>query len=404
MNIQKTVYRLKGAVQHYAWGGHHYIPTLLGIRNTKAEPFAEYWMGTHDRGAAKVILPDGTEKNLDALIAEAPVDYLGAATAQQFHNKLPFLLKILDVEKMLSIQAHPNKTEAEIGFAAENAAGILLDAFNRNFKDDNHKPEMMVALTDFYLLHGFLFPDAITHNLTTVPELQTLAPIFAEQGLKTFYQGLMTMPQNRVDELLQPLATRLIPLLEAGKLDKTKAEYWAAKALRDFRLPNGSYDRGVFSIFIMNIVYLKPGQGVYQGAGLLHAYLEGVNVELMANSDTVFRGGLTDKYVDPAVLVAHLDFSPIIPQPLSGEALSASENVYRTPSPDFELRTIHLEEGENHEEINTPGAAVLIVLEGEYDLGGHSAEMGEVFFVPAGTDFGISCREAGVIFKATVPG
>jgi mannose-6-phosphate isomerase len=403
MNKLQTIYRLKGAVQHYAWGGTSFIPTLLDIRNANAEPYAEYWMGTHNRGVAKVVFDDGQERNLDLVIADNPPEYLGEPTAERFNNQLPFLLKILDVEKMLSIQAHPNKAEAEIGFAAENAAGIPIDAYNRNFKDDNHKPEMMVALTDFYLLHGFLFPEAIIKNLTQVPEFQSLQTAFKAQGLKPFYEGLMTMPQSEVDALLAPLANRLIPELESNAIEKITPEYWAAKALRDFRLPNGGYDRGVFSIFIMNIVYLQPGEGVYQGAGLLHAYLEGVNVELMANSDTVFRGGLTDKYVDPAVLVAHLDFTPIVPNILTRQALSDTESVFHTPSPDFELRIIDLNNQEKHSETNTSAAAILIVMDGQFEVEAYSAKSGDAFFIPAGTDYSLSCSKKGVIYQATVP-
>ncbi|NJL75105.1 MAG: mannose-6-phosphate isomerase, class I [Saprospiraceae bacterium] len=202
------VFPIEGAVQNYDWGGFSFIPNLLNIENQTQVPFAELWMGTHHRGAA-TLLENQQVVELDRVIARDPKALLGERIAAQFNNKLPFLFKILDVRKMLSIQTHPTKTQAELGFAKENAAGIPLDAPHRNFKDDNHKPEIMVALTDFWLLHGFKSEDAILDVLQKVEELHPLLPYFENKDIYFLYKTIMEMPQTEVDTLLKPLEKRL---------------------------------------------------------------------------------------------------------------------------------------------------------------------------------------------------
>lgn len=395
-------YLLQGVVQHYAWGGFHYIPDLLNQASPVQEPCAELWLGAHPRGMAQVQRPGEESTPLEALIKQAPANILGKATAERFANQIPYLLKVLDVDKMLSIQAHPNKTEAEQGFAAENKAGVPLDAFNRNFKDDNHKPEMMTALTDFWLLHGFAALDKIQHNLENTPELTALLAHFDGQYIQPLYTHVMNLPQAEIDRLLQPLAERLLPQLEAGKLAKSSADYWAARALRDFRLPTGGYDRGVLSIYLMNVVNVKPGQGIFQDAGVLHAYLEGVNVELMANSDNVFRGGLTDKYVDVDTLIQHLSFDPVEPKVFAGEALSETLTQFKTPAPDFELSLIRLKEGKKHTEYSTKGAEILLIISGVVQFNEDlSLGKGQSVFFPAGSQYTLSGNAE--IYKAGMP-
>lgn len=395
-------YLLEGVVQHYAWGGFHYIPDLLKQANPEQEPCAELWLGAHPRGMAMVRRNGEAARSLQNLIEENPTSILGQATAQRFANQIPYLLKILDVDKMLSIQAHPNKAEAERGFAAENAAGIPLNAFNRNFKDDNHKPEMMTALTDFWLLHGFAALDKIQQNLQQTPELQSLSAYFDGQSIQPLYALVMGMPQAEIDDLLAPLAERLLPLLAADQLPKTSSDYWAARALRDFRIPGGRYDRGVISIYLMNVVNVQPGQGIFQDAGVLHAYLEGVNVELMANSDNVFRGGLTDKYVDADTLIQHLSFEPVEPKVFAGKAVSDTMVQFKTPAPDFELSLIRLSTGKRHTQYSTLGPEILLVLEGEMLVNDNlQVSKGQSLFFPAGSQYTLSGNAE--IYKAGMP-
>ncbi len=219
--VEAGILTLQGVVQHYDWGGHNFIPDLLGVENATRKPFAELWIGAHAK-APSIAEFGGEQEPLDKLIAEDPVAMLGVAASTRFGGRLPYLFKILDVHKMLSIQAHPTLVQAGKGFAQENGKGIPLDAGNRNYKDNNHKPEIGVALTDFWMLHGFRPMEQISAVLTETPELAALMPDFSrrldEAGhnhevrrglLRELYRNVMTIPQDRVDQLLNALLARL---------------------------------------------------------------------------------------------------------------------------------------------------------------------------------------------------
>jgi len=392
------LFPLKGAIQNYAWGGKTFIPELLGVENSEQEPFAELWMGAHNRGPAQV-QHNGQSTTLDDFIAQNPQHTLGQAVAKKFDNRLPYLFKVLDVRKMLSIQSHPTKAQAEIGFQKENEIGVPLDAKHRNFKDDNHKPEIMVALTDFYLLHGFKSKVAIAETLRAVLEFAPLQEKFTGQDIFELYKFIMELPQEGVNKILAPLQQRL----EAeNPFDKTQPDYWAYLAFQDYTTAEGNFDRGIFSIFLFNVVELKPGEGIFQDAGIPHAYLEGVNMELMANSDNVFRGGLTPKHIDVPELLQHLVVESVDPKILQGEQVSDTERVYRTPAPDFELSRIDLQAKQTYAQTAT-APDTLIVLEGKVEADGKTYERGEIFFAPAGTTYSIKAVEKATLFRATVP-
>lgn len=397
--MKTNIMPLKGAIQHYHWGGYEYIPNLLHIDNQNNQPFAELWMGAHP-SAPSIVKEHGTETPLDAWISQAPETILGTSVAQEFQNRLPFLFKVLDVSKMLSIQAHPTKKQAEEGFQRENKEGIPLNAPHRNYKDDNHKPEIMVALTDFWLLHGFKSMEAMQVAIRAVPEFYPLQSIVNQSNIYELYEYIMKMPQVEVDAMLKPLQQRL----NAENPDKNTPNYWAKRAFEDFPPQDGHFDRGIFSIYFFNLVHLQPGEGIFQGAGIPHAYLEGVNVELMSNSDNVFRGGLTNKHVDVPELLKSLVFKPVNPQILSGAVISDTESVYRTPAPDFELRKIEVDQQHSHHCQQAAGPEILIVLEGEVLVNEvHHFKKGDIFFVPAGIGYTIQTEEASILFKASVP-
>lgn len=402
IEVKQKVFPLAGVVQHYAWGGFDYLPALLGIDNEGRQPFAELWMGAHNRGPA-LVRPNGQAFPLDELLRQHP-EWLGPSVQRHFGGGLPYLFKILDVRQMLSIQSHPTKAQAEAGFRRENEQDIPLNAPHRNFKDDNHKPEVMVALTEFWLLHGFRSEAALERILEETPEFGPLRPLFAEHSIFRLYKGVMEMPQEEVDRMLQPMAQRLRPLARAGKLDKGQPEYWAMQAFDNHMLDGGHYDRGVFSIYFFNLVKVMPGEGIYQGAGIPHAYLEGVNVELMANSDNVFRGGLTEKHVDVPELLAHLSFGPVEPQILKGEPVSEAEWVYPTPAADFQLNRIRLSPGQRYQPETPRGPEIVIVIEGKVFLpDGSGYARGEAFFVPAGHDYSLHSEGQSELFKALAP-
>jgi mannose-6-phosphate isomerase len=415
--VEAGVLTLHGVVQHYDWGGHDFIPDLLGVANKDRKPFAELWIGTHAKAPSIAEIAGGREP-LDKLIAEEPETILGPAANARFGGRLPYLLKILDVRKMLSIQAHPTLAQAKEGFARENAEGISLQANGRNYRDDNHKPEIGVALTEFWMLHGFRPLEQIAEIFASTPELGSLMPGFAQrlaqagrdpQGrralLRELYSNMMTMPQERVNSLLNSLLSRL---QTKALSDKDSADYWALRAAENFPLPGGHRDRGIFSVYLLNLVHLRPGQGTYQPAGVLHAYLEGVNVELMANSDNVLRGGLTTKHVDVAELLGILTFEGGTPDVFDGKPVSGQERVYRTPAEEFELSRIALAPGTQYAGGAPYGPKALLVLQGSATLTatGRSTSLhrGSIAFVPCGTHYVIDTRaDDVVIFQAGLP-
>jgi mannose-6-phosphate isomerase len=400
MPIAQHIYSLKGKVQHYAWGGYEYIPSLLSINNPEKKPFAEYWLGAHPNHPS-VIRSGAEENSLDQFINSYP-EVLGAAVQKQF-NSLPFLLKVLDVRQMLSIQVHPDKMSAEFGFNKENELGIPLTAANRNYKDDNHKPEMMVALSDFWLLHGFKPADKLIETLSAIPDFVFLVDEFQSKGYKALYEKVMLMDQQEVNKILKPVIDRVLPLYKNGELLKSQESFWAARAVETF-CKNGNYDRGIFSVYFFNLVHLKKGEAIYQGAQLPHAYLEGQNVELMANSDNVLRAGLTDKHIDVDELLKHVAFVETVPNILSSPAEVNQEIKFDTPASEFELCMYELKGSKI--ECEARSAEIILVLNGKAFItsGGEnlSGDKGDAFFITANTSYHLSSDNAE-IYKAAVP-
>jgi len=343
------IYPLRGIVKYYDWGGTSFIPSLLQMGNDENLPFAEYWMGTHPLGISIVEMTDGKLVPL-----------------RELAGNLPYLFKVQEVKKMLSIQVHPSKEAAEIEFARENAEDIPLDAPDRNYKDDNHKPEMLVALGNFWLLHGFKPDNELKDILTNVTELKVLLPLFNESGYAGLYKYVMELPQEEVNSMLQPLVDKIVPIYKKGQLKKTSENFWAARAALTF-LNDHNIDRGIFSIYLFNIVHLKKGEGIFQAAGVPHAYLEGHNVELMANSDNVLRGGLTSKHVDVKELLKHVKCEATYPLIIYGEKKSGEEIVYNTPAPDFRLSVFELEAGETTG-FSPLSVEILLLTEGVIEL------------------------------------
>lgn len=392
---------LKGKIQHYAWGGHQYIPALLSISNPADKPHAEYWLGTHPGGPSRLSVNGNEEMSLAELIATNPQKYLGDKVFDQF-GELPYLLKVLDVKDMLSIQVHPSKKEAEKGFDRENEAGILLNASNRNYKDRNHKPEVMIALSEFWLLHGFN-PD-LENILDRYEWLNTLVPVFEARGIEGLYQFVMELPQDGVDKMLKPLAEKLVPLYEAGELNKNSPDFWAGRVLVESRPEYKNLDRGIFSIYFFNVVHLVPGEAIFQAAGVPHAYLEGQNIELMSNSDNVLRAGLTPKYIDVPELLKHTLFEFTHPQILAGEQKGPA-TVFDCPVPDFIIDKIDLEGGGQWAS-TAAGPEIFIIISGEQEWEGEGmlqSKKGDAVFTIPGEQYNIKALSGSVLFKAAVP-
>ncbi len=396
--------KLLPSIQHYSWGGKEYIPTLLGLKNEEKQPYAELWIGSHPAAPSKVI-SDGKSAFLTELLKERAVEMLGPECVRAFGPDLPYLLKVLDAERMLSIQVHPSRQQAEKGYLRENKAGIAPDAKNRNYKDKNHKPEIHVALTEFWMLHGFRPLDEIDTMLNSTAEFKSLRKIWGSGDLQKLYKIIMTMPQTETDSLLQPLIQRLAPLYRDGQLDKDSPDFWAARAADFFPLPGNHLDRGIFSIYLFNLLHLQPGEGTFQAAGVPHAYLQGTNVELMANSDNVLRGGLTPKHIDVDELLRVIKIDAKPAQILKGENISSTERLYTAPVRDFKLCKISLKKSDRYLFQDQHGLECMVVIKGNIKAKAADNELllkkGDVFMAPANMHYTLTANSESVIFKAS---
>jgi mannose-6-phosphate isomerase len=397
---------ITGKLQHYTWGGNFYLPKLLNLPVKKGETYAEFWLGTHDRGSAEIKNGEDHPVSLKAYIEKFPEQTLGEQANKTF-GRLPYLLKVLDVKDMLSIQVHPNQQAAQKAFDAENEKGIDLSSPQRNFKDNNHKPELMLALSEFWLLHGFKAPKRLQDTLREIPELHFLVPIFGGENYKKLYQHVMEMPAGQVDRHFKTLLDRIIPQYLAGKLHRDKAGFWAARAAQTFA-HDGHIDRGLFSVYFFNLLHLQPGEAVFQEAGLPHAYLEGQNVEIMSNSDNVLRGGLTTKYVDVPELMKHTKFEPTVPKIITGVASGKERLVYPTPAPDFELSRIKIDKGQMLAMISR-SVEIFLVFSGSAEVSGEGKpgfkrNKGEAWVSFDAANSQIKALEDTILYQAAIPG
>ena len=396
--MQKA-YKLQGKHRHYDWGGTQFIPALMGVDNPNNEPYAEYWMGVHPAAVAEITTEQGVVL-LDKMLADEGKMLLGEKTLANF-GALPYLYKVLDVANMLSIQAHPNKQNAILGYEKEEAAGIDLNAPVRNYKDKNHKPEVMVALSEFWLLHGFLAPELLEARLKEILQFNSLQAHFKGGDYEALYRFFMQLSAEDADYILKPLMLDAVRSVKSGSVDKSHPHWWANKYYEG-HVPEKNIDKGIFSIYILNIVQVAKYEGVFQGAGLLHAYLEGQNIELMANSDNVLRGGLTTKHVDVNELIQQVKFIPTYPNVLKGEALNEIEIAYPCPVPDFGLTKIALTKGETYT-IHTSGLEMLLLYQGDIQLEDILLKAGKVALLPAGQSVVLTAYSDSVLFKAFVP-
>jgi mannose-6-phosphate isomerase len=401
---KNKVFKLIGKAQHYAWGGSIFIPQLLHVDNKEQKPFAEYWIGAHVNASAEIVLNNGEKIKLNEYIKSFPEETLGKDVLKQFAS-LPYLLKILDVKDMLSIQVHPSKENAAKEFEEENKKDIPLTAPHRNYKDDNHKPELMLALGEFWLLHGFKPAGTLKNILQKTPELKFLITVFEQGGYYELYRTVMEMDQEIVNETLQPLLDRIIPAYQQNELKKEDENFWAARAALTYNEP-GKIDRGIFSVYLFNLVNVKSGEVVFQDAGLPHAYLEGQNVELMANSDNVLRGGLTPKHIDVHELLKHVKFEETIPNIIHEEKIAGHIVSYPTPAPDFRLSKINLAKDESIS-VHSKSIEIYFVMKGAIDIEENKnhfrCSSGESFASFDDAAFEMKSIDNSEIYKASVP-
>jgi mannose-6-phosphate isomerase len=399
-------------VRTYAWGSRTAIADFTGRPSPTAHPEAELWFGAHPGDPAWLKTDTGEQSLLDALRAD-PEGQLGTAVCSRFGETLPFLLKVLAADEPLSLQAHPSAEQAVQGFEHEERLGIAVSGPTRNYRDRSHKPEILVALGQFDALAGFR-PTARTIELMralAVSDLDPFVNLLSGQadadGLRALFTTWITAPQPDLDVLVPAVIDGAIHYMRSG------AKEFAAEARTVLELGERyPGDAGVLASLLLNRITLSAGEAIYLPAGNLHAYLHGIGVEVMANSDNVLRGGLTPKHVDVPELVRILDFSPTSEDALRPQITrDGMELLYHTPAPEFAVSVLAIDGEQLGHEIDAPtrhdGPQVLLCTQGTTVVHAKSGtvtlERGSAAWVAA--DDGpirFAAAEPTKLFRATV--
>ena len=395
--------RLIGARQSYDWGSTTAIPELLGERPDR-RPWAEQLYGAHASGPAGIA---GGSATLADLIDADPQRLLGEDVVRRFGPHLPFLLKLIAPERALSLQVHPSLEQAVEGFRLENEAGLALDDPARSYKDDNHKPEMVLALSRYEAVAGFRAPrraaevlsgldSALAHRLRRTLRLNP-----TRFGIRQVFSELVsagTRPTAaEIDELVEEIAVRL----ERGASPSRRAD---ANAM----IMAGTFpgDPGVAAALLLNPVTLQPGEALFVPAGSVHAYISGLGVEIMASSDNVLRAGLTSKHVDVPEMLACVDYVAAPPVRPAPEYLSRATRAYYAPVDDFELLVTEVVPSDGRVQVPGRGPRIVLAVEGETAIttpGGRAAlARGQALFI--GADERVLAVDGdGVVVQADVP-
>lgn len=377
--IERRPYLLKNIIQNYSWGSkddNAFIPQLLGVTPEPGIPYAELWMGTHSKAPSK-ISTNGSEQSLAGYIDSDAVSILGKKTANRFNNKLPFLFKVISITEPLSLQVHPDKHQAE----------MLHNLDPINYFDDNHKPEIVIAIDKLEALAGFKSVEAIKNICNEYIELikfvgpENFNNIFEKpdtdnsEKLKQFYSMLVMKANSETDDyrlLLKSLRDRFL-IKADNKEEKLFLQLY----------DRYDVDIGLVTILFLNYVMLNPGEAIFTKAGIPHVYLSGNIVECMANSDNVIRAGLTSKFVDVKNLLKVLSFESgeidLITPDKSGEYSSEVE--------DFKVVKIKVAENNPVNIGNASQPSIFLLLDGTADIKWKNGDMklkrGDSIFIPA---------------------
>ncbi|WP_319431218.1 mannose-6-phosphate isomerase, class I [Mycobacterium sp. RTGN5] len=403
---------LRGATRTYAWGSRTAIAEFTGRLSPTAHPEAELWFGAHPADPAWLETPDGERSLLDAVQSD-PDGQLGPAVRGRFGDVLPFLVKMLAAEEPLSLQAHPSAEQALEGYVREDRVGVPLNSPIRNYRDRNHKPELLVALSEFHALGGFRPADRSVAMMRAlaVSALDPFIGLLSGQpdadGLRALFTTWITAPQPDVDALIPAVLDGAVAYVRSGETEFA-AEARTLLELGE-RYPG---DAGVLAAMLLNRITLAPGEAIFMPAGNLHSYIHGVGMEVMANSDNVLRGGLTPKHVDVPELLRVLDFTPADEASLRAPThRDGIELVYDTPAREFATCVLMLDEPNLGHEIDAPsrhdGPQILVCTEGSVVVRAKSdvvvLERGSAAWVAA--DDGPIRLEAAApakLFRATV--
>lgn len=356
--MKTTMWKLQNEIKNYEWGSINALSELFNITNPELKPLAEVWMGAHPAGVSTAISMAGEKIKLDQLISQNPRAILGEQTTQHYPS-LPYLFKILSAKEPLSVQVHPEITKAKAGFERENNQGIPLDSPNRNYKDPNHKPELVYAITPFWAMNAFRPLAEIVslfRQLNIKPIESAINDLIENQseiGLKSFFHYLLTLSGDLKQQALVALKSAIAPLDTVPfNVIKTIAKKYPE-------------DSGLFLPLVLNVIKLEPGQAMFLHAQTPHAYLEGTALEIMASSDNVLRAGLTPKYIDIDELLNSTTFQSIALEHLLTHPISKDYNIdFPVPVNDFAFEIIHSQADQLHtQSINS--AEILLCISGE---------------------------------------
>ena len=401
---------LRGAIRTYAWGSRTAIAEFTGRPAPTAHPEAELWLGAHPGDPARLESADGAVSLLDVIGAD-PEAELGPAVRARFGDALPFLVKVLAADEPLSLQAHPSTEQAVEGYQREDRAGVPLSSPVRNYRDRSHKPELLVALSDFQALAGFRPAErsAALMRALGVRELEPYIALLTGQSdadsLRALFTTWITAPQPDIEALIPVVLEGAVSYIRSGATEFADE----ARTILELgeRYPG---DAGVLAAILLNRIGLAPGEGIFLPAGNLHSYLNGVGMEVMANSDNVLRGGLTPKHVDVPELLRVLDFTPV-PDARVATHRDGIELEYQTPAAEFAASVLTLDGADLGHEVDAPsshdGPQILVCTEGSVVARSKSDEVrmdrGMAAWVAA--DDGPIRVEASVpsrLFRATV--
>ena len=396
---------IKNSIQEYPWGSRTFIPELRGELSPSNTPQAELWMGAHPKAPSEVQL-DGRNVSLLELLQHHAVEILGERVTARYGERLPFLFKVLAAEEPLSIQAHPYLHQAKEGFARENAAKTPIDAFARNYRDANHKPEIIVALTEFWAFNGLRAIGEIIDSFERIGAAQLVkvlhrsASIAESKELLDFLRTLLSLDTKEKSSLIEASLKHAEKILPKDKDSKWE---WFEKLHGKYR-----NDIGVLAPLFLNLVFLKPGDALFLKPGELHAYLRGAGIELMANSDNVLRCGLTQKHVDVNELLKVINAQSLVPALVEVQRINRCEKLYITPAQEFQLTELQLEPGNYFTANSDRNIEIIICIDGEGVIEAFEGPFslpfgrGQSFLIPASVAQ-YRMRGNARLFKATVP-
>lgn len=418
-------FRLFSKIQNYEWGNRNqqaFIPKLLGMPIHPGTPYAELWVGSHPKapstivphGARGIKLPNAT--TLDQFIQEDPQGILGSQAADTYQG-LPFLFKILSIGDVLSIQAHPNKAQAQ----------ELHQLDSRHYPDSNHKPEMAVCIDNFRALVGFLPFEEMIQALEEYPEileilnpenyagLSECARIYTEGELRDQSEEEAAF-RHFIEHLCSKAQEDSFYLARAtGKLQLRLESESLTRKLNDkeqlflyLKMRYSGEDIGLFLLFMMNYLELETGEAISIPPGTLHAYLHGNIVECMATSDNVVRAGFTPKHKDVNTLVKILDCKMQKPEIFSSLP-NASQVDFPQFCEEFQLSQMNLWPGKSWTLESNDQAHILYITKGkvevQYELDGQliqeDYQKSHCIFIPAGLkQLKLNASEKSTIYHA----